>query len=81
MRTTINIDADVLDRARGLANKLGTSFKSVINEALRAGLEEVEKPARQQPYQTEPHAMGLRKGYNIDNIQELLAQLEGEAFR
>ena len=81
MRTTINIDADVLDRARGLANKLGTSFKSVINEALRAGLEEVEKPARQQPYRTEPHAMGLRKGYNIDNIQEVLAQLEGEAFR
>ena len=81
MRTTINIDADVLDRARGLANKLGTSFKSVINEALRAGLEEVEKPVRQQPYRTEPHAMGLRKGYNIDNIQEVLAQMEGEAFR
>ena len=81
MRTTINIDVDVLDRARGLANKLGTSFKSVINEALRTGLEEVEKPARKQPYQTEPHAMGLRKGYNLDNIQELLAQLEGEAFR
>ena len=81
MRTTLNIDDDVLDRARILANKLGTSFKSVINEALRAGLEDVEKPARQKPYQTEPHAMGLRKGYNLDNVQELLAQIEGETFR
>jgi hypothetical protein len=44
-------------------------------------LEEVAKPATQRPYQTEPHAMGLRPGYNLNNIQEVLAQAEGEDFK
>jgi len=57
------------------------SFRAVVNDALRIGLEEVEKPATQRSYQTEPHAMGLRTGYNLNNIQELLAQAEGEDFK
>jgi len=81
MRTTITLDEDVLDRARALAAKLGTSFKAIINEALRRGLDQVERPAKRRPYRTKPHAMGLRKGYSLDNIQELLAQVEGEDFR
>lgn len=81
MRTTIVIDDDVLDRARGLATRLHTSFRSVVNEALRAGLEQVEKPTKHRRHRTTPHAMGLRRGYNLDNIQELLAQTEGEDFR
>ena len=30
---------------------------------------------------TNPHAMGLKPGRNMDNIQELLAQIEGEDSR
>ncbi len=81
MRTTLTIDDDVLGRARVLADSLNTSFRSVVNEALRAGLEQMEKLAKQRRYQTTPHAMGLRKGYDLDNIQELLTQIEGEDFR
>ena len=81
MRTTINIDNDVLERARAVAAKLRTPFKTVINEALRAGLNHVEKPAECQRYRTKPHAMGLKAGRNIDNIKELLAQIEGEDSR
>ena len=81
MRTTLTIDDDVLERARAIAAKLRTPFKTVINEALRAGLTQVEQPAKQRPYKTKPHNMGLRQGYNLDNIQELLAQIEGEDSR
>ena len=81
MRTTITIDDDVLDKARMLSNKLHTSFRSVVNEALRAGLERVDKTAKSRKYRTKPHSMGIRKGYNLDNIQELLAQAEGEDYR
>lgn len=81
MRTTLSIDDDVMERARDIAAKLGTPFKAVVNEALRAGLDHLEKPAKCRPYKTEPHAMGLRSGRNIDNIQELLAQIEGEDSR
>lgn len=53
----------------------------VINEALRAGLDHAEQPLKRRPYQTKPHAMGVRSGRNLDNIQELLAQIEGEDYR
>jgi hypothetical protein len=81
MRTTLSIDDDVMERARAIAAKLRTPFRAVINEALRAGLDQVEQPTKQRPYKTKPHAMGLRSGRNIDNIQELLAQIEGEDSR
>lgn len=81
MRTTLTIDDDVLERARALAAKLRTPFRAVVNEALRAGLEEVEKPATLRPYETRPHAMGLYQSRNLDNIQELIAQIEGEESR
>jgi predicted transcriptional regulator len=81
MRTTLTIDDDVLDRARNLAAKLKHPFRRVINEALRAGLDSVAKPARGTPYVTRPRAMYLREGRNLDNIQELLAQIESEDAR
>jgi len=81
MRTTINLDEDVLDKARALKDKLDIPFKAVINRALRIGLKRVEEPSRRRTYRTEPHSMGLRRGYNLDNIQEVLAQSEGEDFR
>jgi len=81
MRTTLTIADDVLERARAVSAKLGRPFKAIINEALRAGLDQVEKPAKQRQYRTNPHKMGLRQGHNLDNIQELLAQVEGEDFR
>jgi len=81
MRTTITLDEDVLDNARMMKEKLGIPFKAVINKALRIGLGKVEEPTRRRPYRTEPHSMGLQAGYDLDNIQELLAQAEGEGFR
>ncbi len=81
MRTTLSIDDDVIERARAVAAKLRKPFKTIVNEALRAGLDQVEQPAKRRRYKTEPHAMGLRPGRNIDNVQELLAQIEGEEFR
>ena len=81
MRTTLTIDDDVLDRARTVAERLHTPFRSVVHEALRLGLKTVETPARQQKYRTQPRNLGLRSGRNLDNIQELLAQVEGEDFR
>jgi hypothetical protein len=81
MRTTLVIDDDVLDRARSVAERLRAPFRRVVNEALRAGLQEIEEPAITRPYQTRPHKLGLKAGRSLDNIQELLAQVEGEDHR
>ena len=59
--------------------KLGKPFQAVINEALREGLADVEKPSQKRPYQTTPRPMGLKAGRNLDHIQELLSAMEGEA--
>jgi len=81
MRTTLTIEEDVLERARSISAKIGKSFKATVNEALRLGLDQVEKPAENKPYKTTPHNMGLKAGRNLDNIQELLAHIEGEDCR
>jgi hypothetical protein len=81
MRTTLTIDDDVLDRARATAERLRTPFRRVVNEALRVGLQAVEKPLQGQPYRTQARRLGLKAGHSLDNIQELIAQIEGEASR
>ena len=81
MRTTLNLDDDVLERAKAMAAKLKTPFRQVINEALRAGLSAAEDPPPMRPYCTHPHTMGLKAGRNLDNIQALLSEVEGEDRR
>ena len=81
MRTTLTIEDDVLERARAIAEELHSPFRQVVNEALRACLQAVERPAHSRPYHTHPRKMGLKTGRSLDNIQELIAQVEGEEYR
>jgi hypothetical protein len=81
MRTTITLDKDVAQRIKAATTRLGRPFKQVVNDALRAGLDDLEKPRKGKPYRTKPLKMGLRPGINLDNIGELLAQIEGEDHR
>lgn len=78
MRTTLTLDADVLDQARLIAGRLQMPFRQIVNEALRAGLKSVELPGKSRPYRTRPRKLGVKDGRSLDNIQELLAQVEGE---
>ena len=78
MRTTLTLDPDNAARAKQGAAKLRKPFKDVINAALRVGLDSILTPPPARPYRTKPHPMGLRQGFNYDNISELLAATEGE---
>ena len=81
MKKTVVIDEDIRNRAETLARQRGVGFDTVVNEALRAGLQKIAEPPVARPYRTESHPMGLHAGYNLDNIQELLSRIEGEATR
>ncbi len=81
MRTTLPLDDDVLERARSAAKTRRLPFRRVVNEALRAGLEVVERPAASRPYRTRARKLGLKPGRNLDNVRDLLAQVEGEDYR
>jgi len=68
-------------RQNRAAAKTRLPFRTVINEHCARGFEDDGNAAGCVPYQTKPHKLGMKVGKNLDNIQELLAQIEGEDSR
>jgi hypothetical protein len=82
MRTTLTIDDDVAATLERLRRKRDVSLKDLINEALRRGLRDLSAPPkRQKPYRTPSVDLGTPRIPNIDNVAEVLAIIEGEAFK
>jgi hypothetical protein len=71
----------VREKAKSAAAKRRLPFRTAINEALRARLNTMATPPDTAPHQTKRHKFGLKAEKNLDNIQELLAQIEGEDSR
>lgn len=80
MRTTLTLDKDVAERAKGLVASLGKPFKQVVNEALRIGMERMQRPPKPKRYRYKPHDMGMPR-VSLDNIQEVLSRFEGDEAR
>jgi hypothetical protein len=82
MRTTLTIEDDIAVRIEQLRRYRQTSFKTIINEALRLGMKEMEKPARPgRPFKTKSVSLGKCLIGNIDDIGETLAVAEGEEHK
>jgi hypothetical protein len=81
MRVTVTLDDEVAEMVRDLATRARRPIKQVVNEALRTGLSRLEQAPAARPYRTTPRRMGLRRGCCLDNIQGLIAQVEGECAR
>jgi hypothetical protein len=82
MRTTLTIDDDVAVALERLRKAREASLKDLINEALRRGLREMNaRPKRRERFRTKPVDMGRVLIGSIDNIGEVLAIAEGEAFK
>jgi hypothetical protein len=79
MRTTL--DEGLAQKARALAAKRCLPGKVLANQALRSGLALIERQSKPRPYRTKPHSMGLRRGTDLDNIQELLSKTDGKDSR
>jgi hypothetical protein len=77
----MTIDDDVAAKAKEAVRLTGMSFKSLINKALRVGIEQVVSPPKARPYQTKGTAMGLRKGLSYDKVADLLSLSEGDEHR
>jgi hypothetical protein len=77
MRTTLTLDEDVVIRLKAAARN--RPFKTVVNEALRAGLRALERraPAR-KPYRTRGFNLGPSLVGSLDNVEEVLSRVEGE---
>jgi predicted CopG family antitoxin len=81
MRTTLTIDDDVAVQLERLRRARKTSFRDLVNDALRRGLRDMAAPPKKRkPFQTRSFHMG-EPLISIDNIAEALAYLEGEGFK
>ncbi len=59
MRTTLTLDDDVAVRLKRLHKKRDASFKEVVNEAMRLGLDRLEAPQpKRVPFRTRTHDGG-----------------------
>jgi hypothetical protein len=75
MRTTLTLDDDLSARLEELARESHRSFKQVVNDVLRRGLDAKPPPAR--PFRVKARAMGLNPGVQLDSTGDLLEQLDG----
>lgn len=71
MRTTVTLDADVAAALQRAVRERGTSFKEVLNDAVRRGLSGTAAAPRR--YRTPSRNMGLRAGFDIDKALTLAA--------
>ena len=79
VRTTVTLDPDVVAALRRAARERGSSFKAVLNDAVRHGLKGEPSPT---PYQTPSRYMGLRDGFDIDKALTLVgADEDAETLR
>jgi hypothetical protein len=80
MRTTITLEKDVAARLERL--KRTRPFKTLVNDALRAGLDQIEGGMTKKPkrYSLTP-VKGLPRRTDLDNIAEVIAEIEGEDYK
>ena len=80
MRTTLTIDDQLLENLKAAALRAGKPLKQVVNEALRLGLENLDKPTA-RPYRIEPVSMGLpRSDMDLNRALQLADALEDDAL-
>lgn len=78
MRTTLTIDDGLLRLLRQKALDSGKPFKQVINDTLRAGLQQAAPP-RREPYRCPTFSIGaLAPGVDLSRANQLAAALEDE---
>lgn len=79
MRTTLTIDDNIARQLKEIVHRSGKPFKTVVNEALRAGIENNRIATAARPYRLKPVNLGDVQGpYNLDKALQLADHLEDE---
>ena len=82
MRTTLTLDKDVAARLAQVARRRRQPLKAIVNEALRAGLPALDRPADpQRAFRTTGFDLGPSLIGSLDNVADVLARVEGERHR
>jgi hypothetical protein len=77
-RTTLSLEDDVAARLERLRRQRDASFKDVVNDVLRRGLDSIEAPQKpRKPYRIKTYDMG-EPLIPLDNIAEAISLIEGD---
>ena len=79
MRTTLTLDDNLLITLKKKAAEKDIPFKTLVNQALQRGLEDMETAAEpEQKYRTPVRSLGLKSGYDLDKIGQIADEMEDE---
>ena len=81
MRTTLTLDESNAAKLREEMARTGKSLKETVNDCLRRGFEAPTEGEMATRFAVRPRPMGLRPGYDLDDISGLLDLLDSEADR
>lgn len=80
MRTTVTLDRDIERILRETAARTHRPFKKVLNDTLRAGIDQSTGIGNPEPFVLKARPMGLRTGHDPAGFNQLADDLEAEAF-
>jgi hypothetical protein len=71
---TLKLDHDVATALKRLRKGRSTTYRELVNEALRRGIEQMSaRPSSRPDFQTRSVALGRLRISSIDNVSEVLA--------
>jgi hypothetical protein len=80
VRTTVTLDPDVEQLLRDAMQRRRLSFKEALNQAIRAGLSQATNLRDETPFVVRARRMGLRAGLDAGRLNQIVDELEAEAF-
>jgi hypothetical protein len=80
MRKTVTLEPDVERLVKETMKRNGCSFKETINSAIRAGLGGERSSGKRAPFVIKAKPLGLRPGVDPARLNQLVDELEVEAF-
>ena len=79
MKTTLTIDDNIAEQIEEIVHRSGKSFKAVVNDILRVGVENSRIADTARPYRLAPVAMGDVIGpCDLDKALQLADRIEDE---
>lgn len=79
MRTTLTLEPEIAERLRQEVALGKRSLKTIVNEALRKGLD-LETPKRAKRYRVTPHSSKFLPGVDPAKLNQLADELEAGEF-
>jgi hypothetical protein len=77
----MTLDRDVAAKLQQVARRRRQSFKAIVNDALRAGLAALDSPAAPAPFRTTGFDLGPSLVGGLDDVEGVIARVEGDAHR